>query len=458
MATVRDGTTPDSATEHVTGPKVAGRGAPRQDGPERNTTAQDKTGQKNTAQTTGTQYNEKADGPARGRDEFPLDPPWLQLPPEVGELLRPMLPGVVQALIDAIPIMVPAYARPIEGRFGRGVRKGTTVALERFLQLPGTRLPALNEESRMLVAGLGSGEFRQGRSMDALLGAYRAGARVTFRELSKASVEHQLGMSVVVNLGESILAYIDELSAVSAEAYAFAQSERAGEMGRRRTQLLELLLLGQGDEASVRQAAAMADWALPARLAVVTLPVEKAEGLRLGLGPGALVVERETDVVALVPAHQSRRARSALAQALRGRGASVGPGVGWERIPDSLRLAVLAASVLPPRDGEAAPPIWADEHLAEVVLGTEPSALAELAVRRLAPLEGLRPAQRERLADTLHSWLRHWGQRTPIAAELGVHPQTVGYRTAQLRDLFGEDLEDPQVRFELELVLNAGHR
>jgi len=167
------------------------------------------------------------------------DPPWLALPREVSDVLRPMMPGIVEAIIDAVPQLVPAYARPIEGRFGRGLRRGVAAALDRFLQLPGTRLPALSEESRQLVAGLGSGEFRQGRSMDALLSAYRMGARVTFREMSRVSVEHHLGQTVVVDLGESILAYIDELSAVSAEAYAFEQSERAGAVDRRRTELLD---------------------------------------------------------------------------------------------------------------------------------------------------------------------------------------------------------------------------
>ena len=98
-----------------------------------------------------------------------------------------------------------------------------------------------------------------------------------------------------------------------------------------------------------------------------------------------------------------------------------------------------------------------EEHLADLVLGAEPQALADLAERRLAPFEGLRPSQRERLEVTLLAWLRHWGQRAPIAAELSIHPQTVGYRVAQLKELFGDDLDDPQVRFELELVLRAGH-
>ena len=176
------------------------------------------------------------------------------------------------------------------------------------------------------MAGLGSGEFRQGRSMDALLSAYRMGARVTFREMSRVSVEHHLGQSVVVDLGESILAYIDELSAVSAEAYAFEQSERAGAVDRRRTELLDLLLLGQADEAALRQTAAMADWSLPQRMVVVTLPVDRSAGLRLRLGPGTLVIERETDAVALVPARQSKSARADLEKALLGRGAAVGSG------------------------------------------------------------------------------------------------------------------------------------
>ena len=50
------------------------------------------------------------------------------------------------------------------------------------------------------------------------------------------------------------------------------------------------------------------------------------------------------------------------------------------------------------------------------------------------------------------------GQRAPIAAELFVHQQTVGYRVGQLKELFGESLDDPEARFELELVLRAGHR
>ncbi|MDQ0736810.1 PucR family transcriptional regulator [Arthrobacter agilis] len=387
----------------------------------------------------------------------PPEPPWLALPPEVSDRLRPLTPSLVEAIIEAVPQLVPAYARPLEGNFGRGLRTGVAAALERFLELPGTVLPALSDQSRQLVAALGRGEFRHGRSMDALLGAYRMGARVTFREMSRRSMEEGLGPAVVVDLGESIMAYIDELSAVSAEAYAFEQSERAGAVDRRRAELLELLLLGQADETALRQAASLADWVVPAQVAVVTLPLEHAEGIRQRLGPGVIVVERETDAVALVP-ERGPRHRAELDRALTGRGAAIGPAGGLEQVAQSLRLAVLAASMLPPRESPDEPPVWADEHMTEVVLAAEPSAVGELARRRLAPLAGLPDSQRAKLEETLLAWLRHWGQRAPIAEELGIHGQTVGYRVQQLRELFGDDLRDPKARFELEIALRSENR
>jgi DNA-binding PucR family transcriptional regulator len=42
-----------------------------------------------------------------------------------------------------------------------------------------------------------------------------------------------------------------------------------------------------------------------------------------------------------------------------------------------------------------------------------------------------------------------------MAADLHVHPQTVRYRLARLRELLGAALDDPEARFELEVVLRA---
>ena len=42
-----------------------------------------------------------------------------------------------------------------------------------------------------------------------------------------------------------------------------------------------------------------------------------------------------------------------------------------------------------------------------------------------------------------------------VATALGIHPQTVRYRLGLLRELLGADLDDPQRRFELALVLHG---
>jgi len=36
-----------------------------------------------------------------------------------------------------------------------------------------------------------------------------------------------------------------------------------------------------------------------------------------------------------------------------------------------------------------------------------------------------------------------------------VHPQTVRYRLRQIRELWGDEIDDPDSRFELELVLRT---
>ena len=66
-------------------------------------------------------------------------------------------------------------------------------------------------------------------------------------------------------LAEAIFAYVDELSAESAEGFAREQAERAGELERRRRALAELLVATPAPDAgAVAAAAEAAHWRLPA--------------------------------------------------------------------------------------------------------------------------------------------------------------------------------------------------
>ena len=390
------------------------------------------------------------------------DQPWLSLPAEVSTVLRPVVRDIVEAIIEGIPRDVPVYAMPMEGRFGQGVRQGVTIALNRFLDLPGTSLPALSEDGKWVYENLGRGEVRSGRSLESLLAAYRYGARVTFRAISRTIDVSQLPPDVLLALGESLFAYIDELSAASAQGYAQEQSERAGEQLRLRGELLEMILRGDSSDGGVARLAAAVGWTLPEVVVVALVPFPHVDGLRASLGPEGLVAERGTDVVIVFPYVSRMPRRRDLERALRGRRAIVGPARPWQQASESLHLATSAGAhgvaPGPEQPHRDTAPVWVEDHLAELVVHAEPLATDDLARTRLAPLDGLRPAVRERLTETLLSWLRHQGQRAPIADELFVHQQTVGYRVAQLKELFGDALEDPEVRFELELVLRAGRR
>ena len=111
-----------------------------------------------------------------------------------------------------------------------------------------------------------------------------------------------------------------------------------------------------------------------------------------------------------------------------------------------------AAAADAPRGGAF---VAAEERRTALLLRAEPGLIDELAAARLAPLAEETPRSRRRLEETLLAWLRHEGNATAAGQELGVHGQTVRYRLGRLRELFGAALDEPDVRFELELALRA---
>ena len=378
------------------------------------------------------------------------DPPWAELPREVIDGVPSHLAEVAEAVLSALPLEVPSYARPLEGAFGQGIRQGVEVALARFLELPGTNDPALSVSARQVYVALGRGELRQGRELQTLLSAYRVGARVAFRQFAALVRARGVGADALVLLAESVFAYIDELSSASVEGYALEQSMRAGESDRQRTELLALLVSGRPDGPAAAEASRLAGWALPDRVVAAVLDPARAEGLAGELGRTALVGPVGEHVVVLLPAAESAR----LARRLVGRRAALGPARPWRELGASIRLAVLGLDLLAAGrlHGD---PVPVQEHLLALVVHRDPDLVRALAADRLAPLADLKPATRDRLAETLLAWLRHRGERQHVAAELHVHPQTVGYRLGQLRELFGPALDDPDGRFALELALRA---
>jgi hypothetical protein len=390
--------------------------------------------------------------------------PFAVIPAQTAGVLRPVLPALADEMIAAIADEVPDYARAMEGEFGQVVRLGVERALGRFVDL--IEAPGGDERrGRETYVNLGRGEMRAGRSLDALLAAYRVGARLAWRRFVEAGVACGLAPAALYALGEAIFAYIHELSAESVEGYADEQSAAAGERQRLRRRLVRLVAQELApDEEAVRAAAAAAGWMLPRLLAalVTSGPADDetqldavAARLARRIGEGAIGAGVGGLACVLVPDPDAPGRRRKLMTACQGRTVALGPTVGLARAATSVRRAAATRELLGAgRLGDARFAV-AEDHLPALVLAADPALAAELALRLLAPLADLAEGPRERLTGTLRAWLDRPGQVQAVAAELGVHPQTVRYRLRQLRELFGERLEDPDSRFELALALRA---
>jgi hypothetical protein len=309
-----------------------------------------------------------------------------------------------------------------------------------------------------LFEQIGRIQWREGTPVGTLLSAYQLGARVTWRQMSQRVLERGLQPEALAALAEAVFCFVDQLSSASAAGYMAEQSEAAGARERSRDELVELLLSDRSDSVAVRAAALRAGWSLPTTAAVVFVEADNELGRDMvsRLEQTCLVVRRAGLLGAIVPDPAAPGRRQRLMNALRGSSAVIGHTVPLEQLPASARIAEIASRLQ--RTGVLVEdPVFVDEHLDAIIVHRDPRLLDALRRRCLAPLEQVPPSFREVLQETLRSWLRHMGDRHSIAEELHVHPQTVRYRMGRLREIYGQDLDDPDVRLRLMLALVWDH-
>jgi hypothetical protein len=376
--------------------------------------------------------------------------------------LQGVLPAVAEHTVAAVTVEVPSYTDAFSGRMGQRIEGAVQMALSAFLQLaarphdadPGPTLsPALEGAYE-----LGRGEARQGRSIDALLSAYRVGARVAWRELSETVVDRGLPPLMVARFAELVFEFIDELSAASVSGHTDELASSDRERRRHLDRLAQDLLTGVPTEI-LRASAERAEWRPPDTLTAVLIPSAQTQGVASRFGQSTLqlsgdlpgIDSSESVVLLLVPdMHGPNRSR--LLRELRDRRAVVGPSRAWTQAQSSYHRVLQARKIHLEIDGIGM--VDTDTHLVALVLGADRDAADDLRRQVLAPLDQLRPNTAERLAETLRSWLLHQGQRDAVAADLFVHAQTVRYRMTQLRELYGDRLNDPQAVLELIVALS----
>lgn len=366
--------------------------------------------------------------------------------------LRGELAVVAERAVASIIDEVPSYAGALSGPMGATIRNAVQLALGGFLTLA-TRDgesppmgPALEGAYQ-----LGRGEARSGRTMEALLAAYRIGARVSWRDMSRIAVDEGIDAGQLSRFAELVFAYIDELSAASAAGHT-DELESTGRLRQRNLERLARALVTGAAPDAVVSAAERAGWVPPRELIAVLLPESQAAHASTLIDADTLQpVEDlpgipEGRALLLVPS-SGPASRAALLRSLRSTSAVVGPSVPWLEGARSHQRAARALAL------DLSGVVDADAHLAALVLGADPDTRADLRAQVLAPLAEQRPSTAEKLTETLRSWVLNQGRRDAVAAELFVHAQTVRYRVQQLRELYGDRLEDPQFVLEVTLAL-----
>jgi hypothetical protein len=379
----------------------------------------------------------------------------LQGPPaQLRDALVPMVAPIVEAAIAAIRSREPGLGTS-ERALERNLRAGLTHAVDRWFD--GSVLSG----DRELHFALGRAQARSGRSLDELMGFYRLAAQTMWRRLTEVGAAAGIAPEHLYRLAETGFGCVEELSTQAAAGFSEEHSHRLDATRTRRGELVRLLLKEPPPSAEALTAAAR------------SVGVELAPGSQLAVFAGSAAAyepfmrsAREPIVMAprdgafagvlLDSAGPMRRAELVAAAERACVQLALGPTVPAGEARESMRrahalLALAGAGLI---DGGML--LVADEHTAALLLSADAGLAGELHRHALAPLQQVRgEATRANLLLTLRACLRHPGQRKTIAHELGVHPQTVRYRLARLRELYGAALDDPDARFELELALRV---
>ncbi|MCX2971235.1 MULTISPECIES: PucR family transcriptional regulator [Streptomyces] len=372
---------------------------------------------------------------------------------------RAAIPGLAGDILREIRRAYPDLPVVLDESSGEpmsliGIRR----ALEHFVEHLATGLGAPHAHLAVFQE-FGRGELLGGRSLDSLQAIYRLGVRLAWRRMAEIGQQTEIPAPAMYELAESGFQYLDGLVAESVRGYAEAAARQAGERLRLQRRLLDLLLDGEAHDGQVEtllaERAARIGWPVPRSVAVAVLVPPAREAVPPAVGPEVLLdMEREQPIM-VVPEPDAAGRGELLRRATAGWSGAIGPPVGLADAAKSLRWAQSAVALMERGLLPSGGLLECTEHTEALVLLPPEELIDDLGRRLLAPLSECGPTHARRLAETLLAWLETRGGAPEVAARLGVHPQTVRYRLRQIREMWGETVDDPDQRFALELVLRA---
>ncbi len=374
-------------------------------------------------------------------------------PSQLAAIMRPELPDLAREIIAEIRDKIPEYARPMNGPYGQALRAGVQRALTSFFDSVADP-SAPHDERDQMCRRLGQYEALEGRSLDSLQAAYRTGVHVAWRRVMDVGLRCAAPSPVMSMVADAMLAFMDELASLSLQGYLEAKARSAQSQDEWRHRLLRLILeRPPAPPRAITELAELVGWQVPEEVTLIA--VEPGPGRASVLPANALADLSGSQPHLLLPGEVEPCRGPALESALGGRRAAVGLSVPLTDAADSLRwarraLTLSRAGII--GDGQVT---FCEEYLVELWLLADEALIGQLGKRRLGALAALSPAQRDRLMETFGIWLETRGTAAEMADRLCVHPQTVRYRMRKLEQTLGGQLDDPDARFAMELVLRA---
>jgi len=331
-----------------------------------------------------------------------------------------------------------------------------------------------SSEELTMIRESASRRAREGVPLSALLAAYRTGAQIAWAEARVIIGDDHQRLAAGLDFATAVMSWIDEASGAAAQAYLSEYERLTSDRETSRRDFLDGVLGGEltTEEILARGEALGLDIAVPYGVAIIAFAQHGADETLLRNGqhrlramaaelPNAdrsLVVARGDELVLIFPAEGEADSMAPhlvsfieRASGVIGTGLSAGLGRARESITElsgSYREASIALAAA--RAGSSSPLAVYGEVLIEELILRERAVARRLARTILEPLD-----PHPDLLATLVSYMEHGPSLPAVAKRLYLHPNTVAYRLARVKELTGRDPKSPAGVAELFLALRA---
>jgi hypothetical protein len=381
-----------------------------------------------------------------------------RIQPQLARRLRPRATADPEAVLD--DTAKPADTADTESddqaeRMPRSLRDGAVETVHHFCDLIEDSRIATWERMGGWYVATGGWMALEGRGVEDFQRLLFSSARALWRTVNSLG-EDEYHANTLDAIANAQFVFFDAATAAFNMGYRSQGPRFLVDQHRNRRLLAEMLLAEDPDMDSVTALARQVDWPLPRTVAAVAL--SPRQGRRPGhpMLSGEFLIHHHGSASWLLLPDPDGTARSRSLEAMAPDWiVAIGPTVPVEQAFHSLASARDTLALV--RQGSISDTglVRSDDHFSLLVLFRSRAIIDGVASDRLAPLEKVSPAQRRRLAATLLALLERNFNATAAGADLCLHPQTVRYRLHQLQELFGDALQDPRARLELQLILHA---